>query len=115
MVQSRAIIGVIALYALLLQAFLGGLSPSVSTPAGPEICARHDAASVPVDHESACRQHVCCTAMQGAGWLLPLPTAFATVTWAPVQVASAAWREAGPVRARAPPDRSVGPRGPPIL
>jgi hypothetical protein len=115
MVQSRAIIGVIALYALLLQAFLGGLVPPVSVSADPEICARHDASGAPGDHGSACRHHVCCTAVQGAGWLPPLPAGYATVNWIPVQVASAVWREAGPVQARAPPDRSVSPRGPPAF
>lgn len=114
-VQGRAVIAVIALYALFLQAFLGGLVPLPSIPVGGVICAEHDGSTVPSDHGPACQHHTCCTAVQAAQLLQPLLSAFATVAWAPTRVASAQWRDAGTVRARAPPDQSVSPRGPPAV
>jgi hypothetical protein len=112
-VQGRAIIAVIALYALVLQAFLGGLVPLPSGPVGNVICAEHGDAGAPSDQGPACHQHACCAAAQAAQPLPPLLSAFATVAWSPLRVSDAAWRDAGPVQARAPPDRSVSPRGPP--
>ena len=114
-VQGRAIIGVVALYALLLQAFLGGLAPAMPLPVGGVICAEHDGSSVPDRHGPACHHHACCTAAQAAKLLDPLLSASASVQWVPIRVASFLWRDAGPVRARAPPGQSVSPRGPPIV
>ena len=114
-VQGRAIIAVIALYALVLQAFLGGLAPLPAAPLGGVICAEHDSSSVPGDHGPACNQHACCTAAQAAQLLHPLLSAFATIAWAPPRAVPAPWRDAGTAQARAPPDQSVSPRGPPAV
>jgi hypothetical protein len=115
MVHGRAIIAVIALYALVLQAVLGGLVPLPSVPVGGVICAEHDGSTVPGDHGPACQHHACCTTAQAAQLLHPILLAFAAVAWAPARVASAPWRDAGAVQARAPPDQSVSPRGPPTV
>ncbi|MEA1833445.1 DUF2946 family protein [Methylobacterium durans] len=101
----------IALYALLLQAFLGGLAPLAPVLSGDVICA-HDGTGAPGDGGPACHQHACCTLAQAMHGL-PAVSDFATVLWSPASVAPAPWRAAGPIRARAPPDPSVGPRGPP--
>ena len=113
MVQGRAIISVVALYALVLQAVLGGLGPLPSAPVGAVICAEHDGSTGPGDHGPACQHHACCTMAQAVQLLHPLLWAFAAVAWAPARVTSAPWRDAGAVQARAPPDPSVSPRGPP--
>lgn len=112
-VQGRAIIAVIALYALVLQAFLGGLVPLPAPPLGGVICAEHSGSSAPDDQAPACHQHACCTAAQAAHLLHPLLSVFATVAWASPWVVPAPWRDAGTAQARAPPDQSVSPRGPP--
>ncbi|WP_341872680.1 hypothetical protein [Methylorubrum extorquens] len=105
----------IALYALVLQAFLGGLAPLPVVPLGGVICAEHERSTLTSDHGSACQHHACCTAAQAAQLLQPLLLAFATVAWAPSHLVSASWSDAGTVRARAPPDHSVSPRGPPTV
>ncbi|WP_454104135.1 hypothetical protein [Methylorubrum extorquens] len=115
MVQGRAIIGVIALYALVLQAFLSGLAPLPALPLGGVICAEHDGSSVPGDQVPACQHHACCTAAQAAQLLHQTLSAFATVAWASPRAASVPWRDAGMVQARAPPDQSASPRGPPAV
>lgn len=112
-VQGRAIIAVIALYALALQAFFGGLAPLPAAPFGGVICAEHSGSSAPGDQAPACHQHACCTAAQAAQLLHPLQSTFAVVAWVPIVVASAPWCDGGTVQARAPPDQSVSPRGPP--
>lgn len=114
-VQGRAIIAVVALYALLLQAFLGGLAPVSPVSAGGVICAEHGDSAVPGDHGPACHQHACCVAAQAAKLLDQLTLAFATVDWVSVRVSSVPRREAGILQARAPPDQSVSPRGPPTV
>ncbi|GAB6970584.1 hypothetical protein JCM16408A_13320 [Methylobacterium phyllosphaerae] len=114
-VQGRAIIAMIALYALVLQAFLGGLVALPAAPLGSVICAEHDGSSSSGDQGPACHQHACCTAVQAVQLIHPMLTVFATVAWAPPQVAPVAWRDAGMVQARAPPQQSVSPRGPPAV
>ncbi|WP_245421723.1 hypothetical protein [Methylobacterium sp. B4] len=103
----------IALYALALQAFLGGLAPLPAAPLGAVICAEHDGLSVPGDHGPACQHHSCCTAAQAAQLFHKHQSPFAVVAWIPTVVASVSWRDGGTVQARAPPDQSVSPRGPP--
>ena len=110
-VQGRAIIGVIALYALLLQTFLGGLAPLPLTHIGNEICAQDNGFGVPREQEPACLHKACCTAVHANELLQPLLTAFVTVVWVPTRVITAQWREPGSAQARAPP----GPRGPPAV
>ncbi|MBB2965061.1 hypothetical protein [Methylobacterium sp. R2-1] len=105
----------IALYALALQAFLGGLAPLPAAPLGAVICAEHGGSSAPDDHGPACQHHACCTAAQAAQWLHLILSVFATVAWAPPRVTLAPLRDAGMVQARAPPDHSVSPRGPPAV
>ena len=113
MVHGRAIIAVIALYALVLQVVLSGLIPLPSVPVGGAICAEHDDSTMPGDHGPACQHLACCTTAQAAQLLLPVLLAFAAVAWPPPRLASAPWRDAVAVQARAPPNQSVSPRGPP--
>ncbi|WP_132251282.1 hypothetical protein [Methylobacterium segetis] len=112
--RGRAIIGVIALYALLLQAFLGGLAPLPPAALTDAICA-HDGSGSPEGGAALCHPHACCTLAQAAELLPPGASAFAAVLWSPGIAAPAPWRAADLIRARAPPDPSVSPRGPPTL
>ncbi|MGU3539163.1 hypothetical protein [Methylobacterium sp. A54F] len=107
----------IALYALLLQVFLQGPLAALSVlPApGAVICAEHDGGAPPAHQGLACGHHACCTPAAAAGLLHPLPAASAPVAWPAPRVAAVAWRSADARGARAPPDRSASPRGPPIL
>lgn len=114
LVHGRAVITVIALYALCLHAFLGALAPiQLAMPVGV-ICAEHADAGAPAGKSLPC-QHPCCTAPQAAQLLPVLTLAFAALTW-PASTATPPVRHAAATIApRAPPDRSVSPRGPPAL
>ncbi|MEE7502545.1 hypothetical protein ACLBXO_13345 [Methylobacterium sp. C33D] len=107
----RAAIAVLALYALLLQGFLGGLMP---LPTGTDgLCAQHadgsalPGAPVPHDHGD------CCTAAQATGPALPPRAAAIGVRWSVAANRHPAWPLAGSVGARAPPGTIASPRGPP--
>lgn len=111
--HGRAIIGVIALYALCLQVFLGALAPHTPNVPGDEICASYGGTGSPSDDRAPCRQHARCTAMQAAELLGPAPILFAAVVWPTPSPVSSSWATVMLPGARAPPDRSVSPRGPP--
>ncbi len=107
----RAVIAVAALYALLLQAFLGALAP---VPAGLDgvsvLCAEH-AEGAPAD-KAPCRAHACCLPAQIPQLAVPPPVAAVPIR--PRRVVEAAVRP--PARAalpRAPPEIPPEPRGPP--
>ena len=115
-VGSRAIIAVIALYALCLQAFLGTLAPAIAQPTGPGaiLCAEHDAAGTPADRALPC-QHPCCPVAL-TGQLLPvLSLAFVALVWPVSAVAAPIRWDAAAAMPRAPPDPTPQPRGPPAL
>ena len=108
---ARAVIAVVALYALVLQGFLGGLMP-MAGPGGIH-CAPTEAADHPGkathDHAQCCvAAHVLATALPGrepAALLAQPRPAAAPVAWA----ASAAFNP------RAPPGAIAHPRGPPAV
>lgn len=106
--------GMVALYALLLQAFLGTLlPPAPAVPAtGLTICG-HEDSERPLDQ--ACRLHACCIAVQAAGLVRPPPAAFAPVAWTARRETRVVWSAADVAQARAPPDRAVSARGPPTV
>ena len=108
----RAVIAVAALYALLLQAFLGALAP---TPAGLDglsvLCAEHPDGSAPADR-AHCRAHACCLPTQAPH--LALPASAAATPIRPRYVAVVATRPPeSPPPPRAPPHILPAPRAPP--
>jgi hypothetical protein len=107
----RAAIAVLALYAFVLQAFLGGLMPIPAAADG--LCAQH-AASDSLPAKPLAHGHGdCCAAAQATGAALPHRAAPAALGWPPeVREAPADWI-VGRLGPRAPPDRSASPRGPP--
>lgn len=107
----RAVIAVLSLYAVVLQAFLGGLMPIPAAADG--LCAQHSAAepgtgkAVPHDHGD------CCAATQVPGTALlphPSPTAF---VWIAQESGDASFGQPAEPCARPPPGGSASPRGPP--
>lgn len=113
-VTGRAIIGVIALYALVLQAFLTALAPAAPAMAREILCAEHGVgAGSSGDQGPACRHHACCVQAQAPQLgLPPTPTAAPPAAW-PRAADVTPWPPAENARVRAPPDPAVGPRGPP--
>ncbi|RVU21602.1 hypothetical protein EOE48_00650 [Methylobacterium oryzihabitans] len=108
-----AIIAVIALYALVLRVFLGGLAPTDVVPAAEVICA-HDDAGAPLGKDPACPQHACCVAAQVVPPVSSPALDAVTVAW-PLRRVIAALRPASEAPpARAPPRPRPDPRGPPL-
>ena len=113
-VSGRAIIGMIALYALVFQAFL-----TVLAPAEPRIdgllCAEHAVTGEPAGDESqACGHRACCIQVQAANLLPPSRVAISLAAWPP-RAAPLPRRSAESIHARAPPDQGISPRGPPTV
>lgn len=114
----RAITAVIALYALVLQAFLGGLAPvSAAGPAG--VLCLHEAGSEPADDDPSLPAHdhhaACCTAAGHAPTAEPPLIVATAIAWPPRLATRVAWFEDGTVRARAPPGSVASARGPPVV
>lgn len=107
----RAVIALTVLYALCLQALLGSMAPVPQLSLNTIICAEHAGTDAPADAALPCR-HSCCTLVQAV--MVPvLVLAFIAVRWSPGDAVLRAWRTGDPGTARAPPDQSVSPRGPP--
>jgi hypothetical protein len=114
----RAVTAVIALYALVLQAVLGGLMPLPSAVDHGVLCLGQagDEDTGQVQNPAAEHHaHLPCCTVPGAvlGPILPEPSAQA-VAWPPRVVTRLAWRFDAPVRARGPPGTFPHPRGPPV-
>lgn len=103
-------IAVLALYALVLQGFLGGLMP-VAGPGGVH-CAPAEAAGQAPDtttHDHA----ACCVAAQAAATALPGREPAATLAPPRPAAAPVAWTASTAFNPRAPPGALPHPRGPP--
>ncbi|WP_018043366.1 hypothetical protein [Methylobacterium sp. 88A] len=107
----RAIIAMIALYGLCLQAFLVTMTPPAQAGWESALCG-HDAAGDPADASPACA-HACCTAAHAGPQAPGQDTAFATVVWQARPAPLAPRPDVAVPAARAPPDQSIGSRGPP--
>lgn len=110
-VPLRAVIAVLALYAFVLQAFLGGLMPIAATADG--LCAQHAAFDSAPEGLPPHGHGDCCKAAQATGTALPPRIAPASAAWRPEHRGGVAYGVVGQIGARAPPDRSASPRGPP--
>lgn len=110
---ARATIAVVALYALVLQAFLTGTLPVTSAQVHGfgEICAPADPGSeAPAKHEGK----GCCTAAC-APLAAPLPVLdVSTLAWPARSAVVAAFPAASPPPARGPPIHDRSARGPPL-
>ncbi|MCJ2135066.1 hypothetical protein MKK69_13515 [Methylobacterium sp. J-026] len=111
-VRGRAIIGLVALYALLLQAFLGFAAPARAF-AGPGavLCTEHPTDG-PDDRPVPIHVHACCTLVQAGALALPVSGSAMAVppTMAAVPLA---WRPEAELPRTGPPPRVGTARGPP--
>jgi hypothetical protein len=115
-VVCRAVIAVAALYALALQAVLGGATPiGITGPAGV-LCLQHVGAAddgqskVPADHA----HQTCCIAAHVAPSVVAPVIASATIVWPERRTERVDWRPEVVTAARAPPGVSAGARAPPV-
>ncbi|MDP4006479.1 hypothetical protein [Methylobacterium sp. NEAU K] len=102
----------IALYALLLQAFLGFATPAraFALP-GEVLCAEH-ASGGPLDGTAHIHAHPCCTLAQVG--TLALPTAdLVAAAWPSAPAVRLAWRPEAERPKTGPPVRTGSARGPP--
>lgn len=109
-VRGRAIIGLVALYALLLQAFLGFAIPARAwNDPDAVICAGH-ASGDPAG--TVVHVHPCCTVVQAGALALPTidPTAAA---WPAAPATRCAWRPESEIPTTGPPASTGTARGPP--
>ncbi|WP_336488495.1 hypothetical protein [Methylobacterium nigriterrae] len=113
----RAITAVVALYAFVLQAFLGGLMPIQG--GGPDgVLCLHAAETgladpgpgtpLPAHHGD------CCTAAPLAGSAEPPRPVGVGLAWSLRNVTRVSWHASDAVAARAPPNTIAHPRGPPV-
>jgi hypothetical protein len=111
-VQGRAIIGMVALYALLLQAFLGFATPAhaFGSP-GVVLCAEH-ASGAPEDGPAPLHAHPCCTLVQVTGMALPASEPVA-VAWPFAPSRRLVWRAEAAHPKTGPPLTATSARGPP--
>lgn len=108
----RAAIAVLALYAFVLQAFLGGLMPIPAT--GANLCAQHATGDAPPGKALPHDHGDCCTAAQPGAAALPARTAPASaIAWSAENAPRPLWTMIAEPRARAPPGSVASPRGPP--
>jgi len=112
MVEGRAIMSVIALYALLIQAFLGFAAPARLLPgSGTVLCAEH-AAGDPGVPAVPVHVHACCTLVQAGA--LTLPDTPSTGVSLPAPAATQlVWRPEAEILRTGPPPRPGSARGPP--
>ena len=107
--RLRALAALLALYGLVLQAFLTGLSPVPAAAAAGLICATHrPGEEAPAPHAA----HPCCTVCCPALPLLPAPAAEAA--WPARPVLRVLWQRHPALSARGPPQRAATARGPPF-
>lgn len=114
MVQSRAIIGVIALYALLLQAFLAFAAPTLSLDQNGEVLCTEHGSGAPAHDQADAQCHSCCAVMHIGNLAPPPPSDAVALSWPFQQVARVAWRPEAEVFKTGPPTHAQSARGPPI-
>lgn len=108
--HGRAILGVIALYALLLQAFVAAATPSGAIDLTGFIC-QHES-SAPSPDQPVRHDHQCCTAVH-IGNIAPPPCSAVAVAWTAPRAVTAVWRREAAIPKTGPPTRSHSARGPP--
>lgn len=109
--HGRAILGVVALYALLLQAFVAAATPSGGAIDLAGFTCRHEN-SAPSPDQPARHDHQCCTAVH-IGNVAPPPCPGVTVVWTAPRPIAVPWRSEAAIPKTRPPTRSHSARGPP--
>ena len=108
--RSRATIGLIALYALLLQAFLGLATPSRALDGpGEVLCAGHSSGE---PASKSVHVHACCTVVQAGTLTLP-PIDPEAAAWPSAPTSLCTWRPEAEIPTTGPPAYNGTARGPP--
>ncbi|ACL60145.1 hypothetical protein [Methylobacterium nodulans] len=108
--RLRAAVAMLALYGLVLQAFLTGLNSVPAASAAGVICAAHESGrESPGPHPG----HVCCIAAC-LGPIAPCLPPGGQAAWPSRRVIAVAWQPASEAPARGPPPRPSSARGPPL-
>lgn len=110
--HGRAIIGVIALYALLLQPFLAAATPAMMPDAAGILCATHDGPAPSGPAVPGRSDHQCCTAAFPGG-PVPPPAASAVVSRMQAIAVAVSWYPEAAIGRPGPTTHSHSPRGPP--
>jgi len=111
-VQGRAILAVVALYALLLQSVLGFAAPARAFAApGAVLCAEHPADD-PDPGPISIHIHACCTLVQAGNLTLPVSVSAAPAS-SIAPVVEVVWRPEAELPKAGPPPRPGTARGPP--
>ncbi|QRE74864.1 hypothetical protein [Methylobacterium aquaticum] len=105
----RALVAVLSLYGLVLQAFLTGLATDPAAASVGLLCQAHQ---VPAGSEPLARAHACCTLACPAPLAPPAPAT--AQTWPPRTAILLSWSPTGTAPAHAPPARPASARGPPV-
>lgn len=108
----RAIVAVFALYAFLLQPFLGAMARGTGPTAAGYLCSS-DETGAPAHGGTAIHDHQCCTAAQLIGPALSQVGDGVTIVWPARQVSALSWRPEAERPKTGPPTRAHAPRGPP--
>lgn len=108
----RALVGAVALYALLLQALLAAATPTVGAERMDVICSP-EGGSGPSSPETPARHDLqCCTAVVAADAVVPPAPAF-VAAWTSPRSVDVARRPEASIPKTGPPTRSQSARGPP--
>ena len=111
---ARAVIALVALYGLFLQAFLSGMlpAPGVHGPDGISICAPADAAG-PEERGGKPARHDCCIAACPGPVAAPPDPGATAAAWPPRSAVRVSWTPADTILSTGPPVHAASARGPP--
>lgn len=107
----RAIIGVVALYALVAQVFLAAATPALRFDQIGVLCADHTAGT-PSDGQPVRHDHPCCMAVH-AGTIAP-PVSVSVLNWTPPRSRLVHRRPEAAIPKTGPPVQAQSARGPPL-
>ncbi|NNM72684.1 hypothetical protein [Enterovirga aerilata] len=109
----RAIVGAIALYAVLLQAFVAAATPTLSLDGRGILCTEHGPGQPEGGGAPARHDHHCCLPGHGPA-LAPPPGGYDPVSWRTAEAIRIAWRPEADLPRTGPPEGSHTARGPPL-
>jgi hypothetical protein len=110
---ARTFAGVVALYGLLLQAYLAAATPTLTPDLWAAICASSDGAAPHAPDKPVRHDHQCCTAAH-VGSLAPPPAPAIVAALTPAVTISAVLRPEAAIPRTGPPTHAQSARGPPL-
>ena len=111
-VTVRAIVAVVALYALLLQPFIASATPRLTSAGQGILCLEHDTTQSDGGGSAGTHNHQCCTPAS-SHMLAPPAASVSAVVWAPELPSHLAWPVLALAPKTGPPTDFHAPRGPP--